>query len=451
MPKKKKNGGVKLSVQRTASGRTHFKKFIAGHSFYLGEDEAVATRLALEIKDWAKLLQIRTRGTPWDAGELADIEAMVAAVKQCAQDPSLQTPASEILNVLQGKGIVHDDRPQPEPRVVIAPEQLRYRDDACTMLHAAVDAFRSYIEGSKSRSESWKAQCAYRCSVVKQTSEDCKLIDFGYDTIGSTMDAWIGNVRSRRWAHATAVNLMTTFRQFLDWADASDKVAWMAPRRWESLVRAMKRQVGALAPKGGPDSDEGRTFSPDELKALYAAANHRQRAFMLLGLNCGFLQSDIADLAPNMVHLKATPALIERHRGKTGVYSRWALWPETIDHLKPAIESASKRSDGLVFRSRRGQAIVWQNDKGNRLDSVWQSWRRLTKTVGLAGGHHSFKYLRKTGAQFVRDVAGKEVSEAYLAHAETGVGTHYHRFNDWPRLDAALQEVRTRLQAMLAE
>ena len=61
----------------------------------------------------------------------------------------------------------------------------------------------------------------------------------------------------------------------------------------------------------------------------------------------------------------------------------------------------------------------------------------------------SFKHLRKTASQFVRDIAGKELSEAFLCHSDRTTGRHYNKFSDWSTLTDTLTKVRRKLQPML--
>ena len=60
----------------------------------------------------------------------------------------------------------------------------------------------------------------------------------------------------------------------------------------------------------------------------------------------------------------------------------------------------------------------------------------------------SFKHLRKTASQLVRDVAGKELSDAFLCHSDRTTGRHYNKFADWSAMADALDKVREKLRPM---
>ena len=66
----------------------------------------------------------------------------------------------------------------------------------------------------------------------------------------------------------------------------------------------------------------------------------------------------------------------------------------------------------------------------------------------MKGKGMSFKHLRKTASQFVRDIAGKELSEAFLCHSDRTTGRHYNKFSDWSTMTDALDKVRKKLQPM---
>lgn len=169
---------------------------------------------------------------------------------------------------------------------------------------------------------------------------------------------------------------------------------------------------------------------------------------MVLALNLGATQIDLATITPEMLHLKADVPYLERPRSKTGVKGRWALWPESVEILKAALKKHRKAPDQPLLRTQKGRRLVYWNKNRNRMDAVMQVWNRLTKACDLYKNGKSFKHLRKTGSQIVRNLKGREFAEAYLAHAENGVGTHYHRFDRWKELDQAILTMREELSQM---
>ena len=94
-----------------------------------------------------------------------------------------------------------------------------------------------------------------------------------------------------------------------------------------------------------------------ELRRLLAAAGQTLRAMILLGVNCGFGNADVATLPKTAIDLKH--GWVDFPRGKTGVPRRCPLWPQTITAVQEVILSRPKPRDkahaGLVFLTKYGR------------------------------------------------------------------------------------------------
>jgi integrase len=85
--------------------------------------------------------------------------------------------------------------------------------------------------------------------------------------------------------------------------------------------------------KLGHGRKQDRTpFTWEELERLFSAADVTDTALLMLGLNCGFGNSDIGTLKLSDVDLKN--GTVTHPRPKTGVHRDFTLWPETVDVLK---------------------------------------------------------------------------------------------------------------------
>lgn len=100
-----------------------------------------------------------------------------------------------------------------------------------------------------------------------------------------------------------------------------------------------------------------RMLEPGELRKLIEAAPDPLKAMILLGLNAGFGNHDIATLPMDAIDLSA--GWVRYPRPKTGIPRRCPLWPETIEALRDALDSrpVPKHADaeGLVFVTLRGR------------------------------------------------------------------------------------------------
>lgn len=117
-----------------------------------------------------------------------------------------------------------------------------------------------------------------------------------------------------------------------------------------------------------------RLFAPDEIRKLIDTAKMPLRAMVLLGINCGFGNTDCGELPLSAISLEAR--IIDFPRPKNLVPRRCPLWPETVKALREAIAArpapADPASDRYAFVTRYGRAFVRETmeEKGGALDSI---------------------------------------------------------------------------------
>jgi integrase len=145
------------------------------------------------------------------------------------------------------------------------------------------------------------------------------------------------------------------------------------------------------------------TFTIAEARSLLDACDgfsERTRLYLLLMLNCGMYQNDIAELRSDEVNWKK--GTLSRARSKTrergGPVVTYKLWPETFALLK------KHRADGaLALTTDEGNPLVryWLEDGVmRRYDAIQSAWSRL---AGKMGGkiRLGMKHLRKTSASIL--------------------------------------------------
>src|SRR5262249_11489551 len=126
-----------------------------------------------------------------------------------------------------------------------------------------------------------------------------------------------------------------------------------------------------------------KLFTREEITRLLAAAGAPLRAMILLGVNCGFGNSDLGNLPSSALDLDA--GWLDYPRPKTGIARRCPLWPEPVQAIR---ESLSKRPTpkeeadaGLVFITIRGQG--WSKDKAD--SPVSKEFKKLLNALGING------------------------------------------------------------------
>ncbi len=100
-----------------------------------------------------------------------------------------------------------------------------------------------------------------------------------------------------------------------------------------------------------------RLIEAIDLWKLLDAADPQLRAMILLGLNCGYGQTDCATL--QLPDLAIRPGWLESPRRKTGIARRCPLWPETVEAIDAVHGVRSEPKDAAdaecVFLTTRGR------------------------------------------------------------------------------------------------
>ena len=174
---------------------------------------------------------------------------------------------------------------------------------------------------------------------------------------------------------------------------------------------------------------------------------------ILLGINCGFGQSDVAVLPINAVDLDG--GWVNFPRVKTAMPRRIPLWHETVEALRAAIaDRPDPRNDadaGLVFLTKFGKAWVRlkekKDEKGNEKAGVVSDAVRLEfgkllaalklKRLGL--GFYALRHTFRTVADGSKD---QPAVDHVMGHSRTDMASIYRERIDDNRLEAVVKVVR---------
>jgi integrase len=186
-----------------------------------------------------------------------------------------------------------------------------------------------------------------------------------------------------------------------------------------------------------------RMLEADQLRRLIDAADVPLKAMLLLGLNAGFGNHDVASLPLAAVDLEM--GWIDFPRPKTGIPRRCPLWPETVAALRVTIASRPTPKDkadaDLVFLQRSGRRWVRNTDK-SRTDNVSIHFAELLKKCGLYReglGFYSLRHVFRTIGDAARDVVAIDL---IMGHSDPSMGGHYRERVDDDRLRAVAEHVR---------
>jgi integrase len=139
------------------------------------------------------------------------------------------------------------------------------------------------------------------------------------------------------------------------------------------------------------NSKPPRMWGAEEIRRMIAAAKLPMRAWLLLGINCGFAPHDIAAVTRSAIDLDA--GWVRFPRPKTEVGRTCPLWPETIEALRQSLAKlpSGGKPGAPIFATRTGRPLV-----GHKLDAVGQRFRRLLASLDIASPGVGFYGLRHT-------------------------------------------------------
>jgi len=328
------------------------------------------------------------------------------------------------------------------------------------MLHAAIEA---YIERTRERAASGQISEGRADTIrhailrAKAFMVDRALTDIKLDDCRAVVNHFAGRPIvakfKRPMAPDTVIDTIVAARAFF--ADAEDRSEWTPPA---SLRKCFGFKRDKLLTEEELDARANvPTFNVKELTTIWKFNHHdRRQLYMLLALNCGFTQRDIATLRKtHCFDLASERPYIKRRRAKTKVMGKWRLWPETAYMLRQHFCKDKEQPLALLHGAKDRPLI--SRVVGSRYDVIRNEWDHVLRAVdkghtaaptkSAAARRLSFKFLRKTGSNMVRRIAGRDVAETYLAHTDRTMSKVYHN-PDFKRLAGALRKLRRRLQPM---
>ncbi len=203
-----------------------------------------------------------------------------------------------------------------------------------------------------------------------------------------------------------------------------------------------------------------RMFTPEELRVVLHAARQPLKSMILLGINGGLGNEDVATITRDAIDLQR--GLAQFPRPKTGVPRTIPLWPETLASIEEYMATRPKpkddADDNLLFLT--GHRRPWYRhgrfvEEGGATvikgidNPVSRSFRELLGSLGINGGRN-FLALRHTFRTVGRGARDREAIDALMGHVDASMAGHYLE-DGLPddRLRAVTEHVRNWLQPWL--
>lgn len=209
----------------------------------------------------------------------------------------------------------------------------------------------------------------------------------------------------------------------------------------------------ALARAKVANGNARRMFEADEIRRMIETANVPFKAMILLGVNCGFGNSDCATLTLDALDLEA--GWIDHPRPKTGVERRCPLWPETVETLRQSLAKRRKPRDKadakLFFLTQQGRPWVRLAKKkkgGNGWEDAAWTDAVVTMTADLlrklkldrkGRGFYALRHVFETiGGESLDQVAVNHI----MGHTDPTMAAVYRERISDERLRAVSDHVR---------
>jgi integrase len=220
----------------------------------------------------------------------------------------------------------------------------------------------------------------------------------------------------------------------------------------QRLIRRCRAQAGR------------RHFLAAEIRGMLKHARPAAKAMILLGINCGLGNKDVANLPASAVDLER--GWLDYPRGKTGVERRCPLWPETVEAIKAygAAEAKSRAKSGvkrsgaaeeLLFATREGLPYVREEYLPVKAgkpaivlhDALKTAVQRLMTKAGIGIRKLGFYGLRRSFETIGAETGNQVAVDHILGHAphSSDMGAVYRRHV----AEKALREVTDHVRGWL--
>lgn len=234
-----------------------------------------------------------------------------------------------------------------------------------------------------------------------------------------------------RYAPSRFSKIVTIVRMIFKWGFESDTMA--SPMKFgPNFKGASKNQTRKTR-----NATVKRFFTAAEIKTLVDSARQPLKAMILLGINCGLGNTDVANIRDEHIQ----NGWLMMARAKTAIERRIPLWPETLEAIDDAKQLSRKANspsgEGLLFLTRNGG--LW-TEFGN--DELAKQFNKLLKASELYQARRTFYALRHTFQTIGDEAKDPVATSAIMGHADNSMAAMYREQIGDDRLKAVTDHVR---------
>lgn len=182
-----------------------------------------------------------------------------------------------------------------------------------------------------------------------------------------------------------------------------------------------------------------RLFEPEQIRKLLEEASPQMKAMILLGINCGLGNSDLAQMEKR--HLTKQKTWLDYPRPKTGIERTCPLWPETTaavkKHLKKRTDPKDKEHAELVFVTKYGGS--WYKDTSD--NPISNEFRKLADDTNIYRTGLTFYALRHTFETAAGESRDQVAVDHIMGHFRDDMASVYRESISTERLIEVSQHV----------
>lgn len=242
-------------------------------------------------------------------------------------------------------------------------------------------------------------------------------------------------VSENRYAPTTAQTMFMTARQFIN-------------RLCEHGLIPVPGNIRSKRLKFTQQTKSVERFTIEEVRQVLDSATEKTKLYVLLMLNGGMYQNDIAELGKNEVDWEGGAITRPRSKTPSGPVVRCKLWPETFALLqkfkaKPNVSNGRGGFRCLLTDADKPLSIQWlEEGKMRRYDVIRTA---LNVTFAKVGWNKPPKLFRKTAASELASSDHRSMVDVFLCHTAKSIADKHYVALTPDALDGAIDYLRVRL------
>ncbi len=265
----------------------------------------------------------------------------------------------------------------------------------------------------------------YKASAKRMTAffgRDTLVDTLGPASFGAYMDSW-----PKKWSPGRIGREVRQTTVVLRYC-VRDEILTAAPN-YGNLFRQPSARVMRLAKAEKRLLHGKQEFGPNAIRAMVSAVPAPWGAMILLGINCGFGNTDLAELPMDLIDLDSE--WIDYPRRKTGIERQCWLWPETLEKLREAAECRpapeSRDEVNLFFRTKYGRRFVRISENDANIDQVSSQFRKFLVSWDMHKPGLNFYSLRRTFETVAGNIRDQPAVDYIMGHSDPSMAAVYRQ------------------------